>query len=158
MPAAHVEILSVVGFVALWVGIVWLVSFFSGWRVLAAAYPCVRTFPSAAWRFRTLGMRWANYGCCVTLGADATDLCVRVLWIFRPGHAAFCVPWQDVRVEEQERTFMGLLPFRCAVFTLAREPHVELLVAPKLAREILDHPDVRGASPTVKWLEDDAQT
>ncbi|MCC6604791.1 MAG: hypothetical protein IT327_16395 [Anaerolineae bacterium] len=80
-----------------WATIAFLISRLGGWGSMAEAYPyreplIVQCFPlqSAILRFMS------NYNAVVKICADEQGLYFSVMFLFRPGHAPFFVPWEEI--------------------------------------------------------------
>ena len=88
-------------FIAWWCFILYLISFFGGWRQLAGNYRQDGYFQGHTWRFQTISMRWwTGYGGCVHIGANRDGLRLSVSFLFRPGHPALFIPWKDITRHE----------------------------------------------------------
>ena len=69
--------------------------------------------------------------CGLTVGADAKDLYLAVLFLFRIGHPPFFIPWTDISVTLTKR-----LVFTYLEFHFRRVPEVPLWVSERLDRRL----------------------
>ena len=134
--------LGLAGLVAGWVAVLVVVARLTGWARLAARYPCQRAFLGRRWPGQTVWLRRPTVRYCnvITLGADRMGLYLAPMSLFRPGHAAVCVPWAEVAVgaDERGRPDLVTLEFRGL-------PDVPVLIEATLARELAE--EARGSWP-----------
>ncbi len=129
----HLEVLFAVGVVALgWAGSAILASHMSGWASLAQAYRLTGEFPAQRWSFQSAAMRWyANYGSCLTVGADPAGLYISVLAIFRILHPSLFIPWSEITVRKSRILWSRVVELR-----LGRELAIPFRVSEKLATRL----------------------
>lgn len=94
---------AVIFFAAFWTGLVYVVSYISGWKDLAGKYPYHGEILTEKKHFQSLSMRFAsNYNGCVTVGGNQQGLYLSVLYIFRPGHPPMFIPWHEIEAEHKK--------------------------------------------------------
>jgi len=99
--ASLVVILVIVGpliFVGFWSAICWLIGLMSGWRALARRYSTTAQEPSV-WEWTSGMVGLMSYRYTLAVGAAAEGLDLRVMSLFRPGHAPLRIPWDAVVFE-----------------------------------------------------------
>ncbi len=89
--------LIVVGFVLIWGGVIWLLSWLSGWQRLALYYRA-----SAPPQGQPASPLWAMLGPVshrgtLTVQAAPEGLYLSVMVLFRLGHPPLLIPWSAVR-------------------------------------------------------------
>lgn len=96
-----------------WSAIVFLISRIGGWGSIAEAYPyreplIVKCFPlqSAILRFRS------NYNAVLKICADEQGLYFSVMFLFRPGHAPFFVPWEEIQGTKKQYFLFPVVDLR----------------------------------------------
>ncbi len=112
-----------------------LVSRFSGWASLGEKFRLSRPFVSRARSFQSAQLRgWAGYNNCLTIGADAEGLYLRVMFFgANVFHPALFIPWPDVTVQRKQLLWWNYVEFR-----LGRELSVPFRISERLARELKD--------------------
>jgi hypothetical protein len=125
-------------FVALWLGVSFLISLAGGWWGLSKKYRTERAFPAHKKSFQRGQMRGGTgYNGVLTLGSDAEGVYLGVLFLFRVAHPPLFIPWSDVEVEESTRYFffrvqrLRLGPNR--ILLMLREPLAQFLLAERPA-------------------------
>ncbi|HEV7238354.1 MAG TPA: hypothetical protein VGQ36_03870 [Thermoanaerobaculia bacterium] len=120
-------------FVALWIGVVFLVATIGGWRSLAERYVIEPAqYTGTRWHMRSGVMRGtARYGNVLTIGADRRGLFLSILFLFRVGHPPLFIPWEHIEMRERR----GWL-FTYVDFIFKAVPGVQLTVSRKLADEV----------------------
>ncbi|MBZ5599527.1 MAG: hypothetical protein LAN83_14545 [Acidobacteriia bacterium] len=116
-----------------WCAILWLIGKFSGWSALAQRFRLTSSFLGQRSSFQSARMRWgANYGSCLTVGADASGLYLAVMFIFRTGHPSLLLPWHEVSVQRRWK----MVFFRYVELTLGREEQIPFRISGRLADRI----------------------
>ena len=91
-----------------WVGVVFVLSFLSGWYRLAQHYPSVATSdsPSESAHFRSGRIGAINYYSCLAFRANEAGLHIAVALPFRFGHPPLFIPWSDFHhISEDEKMY-----------------------------------------------------
>lgn len=83
-----------------------------GWTRIAGEYPADDPVPGTRWRLQSAQFGWANYNNCLTVGAGARGIYFGALFLFRPGHPPFEVPWEDISVTEGKVLFTRYVELR----------------------------------------------
>lgn len=120
-------------FVALWIGVIFLIALFGGWRSLAERYANgPGEFTGRRWHMQSGAMRGgARYNNILTVGADPRGLYLSILFLFRPGHSPLYIPWEHIEM----RTRRGWM-FSYVDFVFKAVPGVQLSVSPRLGEEL----------------------
>jgi hypothetical protein len=123
--------LSVVWFVALWLGISFLVATVSGWRRLGVLY---ETGPFDGATFKTAGyLGPSRYrGRALILGTTHTGLYLNVAAPFRVGTRPLLIPWREIEVSPAASA--GRIPLVTFEFPKAA---TRLRVAESVAQRLL---------------------
>ena len=135
-------------FVALWLGVSFLISLAGGWWGLSKQYRTERTFPAHKKSFQRGQMRGTTaYNGVLTLGSDAEGVYLGVMFLFRCAHPPLFIPWSDVEVEAPTRYFflrvqkLRLGPNR--ILLMLREPLAEFLLA--------ERPESKAQASGIRW-------
>lgn len=98
---------GVLFFVGLWGAICALLSAMSGWRGMAALYPCPpgATGPQLKSGFASR-VGWVNYRGVLTFEAAPQGLIVRVMRLF-PFHAPVLIPWSAMQLTRDNGIFFA---------------------------------------------------
>jgi hypothetical protein len=94
---ALVIIIWPVFFIALWSGIVMLMSFTGGWRRLARSYRATEQPTggnSVPYVTGMVGM--ARYKRLLKVTTNEHGMFIEIRWIFRIGHPTLFIPWRDI--------------------------------------------------------------
>ena len=111
-------------FVAMWLGVTFLLSAMGGWRKLAEHYSTSGGFTGKRFRFRSAQLGgYVNYGGCLTLGSDSQGLYLAVLPFFRMAHPPLLIPWNDIGAREARSWFFPAIELE---FTKAPAASVRL--------------------------------
>ncbi|WP_420238514.1 hypothetical protein ACOBR2_02605 [Telmatobacter bradus] len=123
-------------FVGVWCLSIFAVSYFSGWHGLSRRFRQTNE-PKGETRigrgvFLTIYMRyWCHYSgvVCLTTAPDALHLSIQFL--FRMGHPALCIPWNEIRMSKAKYWFREYVQL-----TLGSEEQVPLRMPEGLARRL----------------------
>jgi hypothetical protein len=100
-------------FIAIWVAVCFLIAQMGGWAELARHYRATDSFDGERWHFRSARMRLnGHYNGCLTVGANPQALYLSVLFLFRIGHPALCIPWQEISVTTGKTLWWKWTEFR----------------------------------------------
>ncbi len=127
-----VLILFPIIFVAIWCGVVALLSVVGGWSRLASVYRAEGEYTGPIWHFQTVRMGMTRYRGVLTAGATPEGLYLAVMPLFRVAHPPLWIPWNDVEIIEQA----GLLGLSRA-FRFAQKPEIVLFMLPNLSEKLL---------------------
>jgi hypothetical protein len=119
-------------FIAVWCGIVFLLSLVSGWRELSEYYRTVAAFNGPRFWFQTASMRLrVGYNNCLIVGANTEGLHVSILFPFRIGHPPFFFPWVDISVTEKRGFLLRGFELR-----FSRCPSIPFVISKRLVNKI----------------------
>jgi hypothetical protein len=106
-----------------------VVSWWSGWAVLARRFRLRSKFVGSQWRFQSGQMRWlCGYGNCLTVGANSDGLYLSTLPFFPLFHPPLFIPWTEVSFVSK-----GLFFVAGVRFGLGRDTSTPLWVQERLA-------------------------
>ena len=102
-------------FVALWLAVMVLISYTSGWAILARYYRAVRPYAGRYERVRSsqmgpLGM-FGGARNALNLGVDPQGLHLRMFILFRVNCRDLFFPWSDITVSRGKSFFMEYVEF-----------------------------------------------
>lgn len=124
-----------------WATIAFLISRLGGWGSMAEAYPyreplIVQCFPlqSAILRFMS------NYNAVVKICADEQGLYFSVMFLFRPGHAPFFVPWEEISGTRKQYFLYPVVDLR-----FQRTPNLPFRVYKRTADKLVEAGNGRWA-------------
>lgn len=111
--------------ISVWWTVMFFLSRFGGWSVLAEAYATDEDFDGAKAHLQSLSFTRfglpANYNNIVTVGADASALRLSTYLLFRPFHPPLKIPFADITVETKKA-----LIFETAQLCASRAPGVRI--------------------------------
>jgi len=111
----RVALYMVLGFVAVgafWCLIVWLISLFSGWQMLAEQYAAEKTGRTAGgtWRHAVTGrIGIGRYRNVLSVATTADGMFLDVMPFFRVGHPQLFIPLSAVSARRRVQGFFGEL-------------------------------------------------
>ncbi len=123
--------LALLGFVAFWSFVVWLIALFGGWRRLAEHYRDFDNYFGRKLRGKSGRFGGTSYSGVLVFGADFTGMYLAVSPFFRIGHPPLFIPWNDIQMEEQQRIFMTY-----TTLTFEKVPKVKLMVPSKVMAQV----------------------
>lgn len=120
-------------FLAMWIGVTFLIGATGGWRTLGKTYALDgREFTGRRWHMQSGAMGgFARYNNMLTIGADPRGLYLAVLGPFRAGHPPLFIPWDHIRMQERR----GWL-FHYIDFTFPAVPGAQLTLSRTLAEQV----------------------
>lgn len=119
-------------FIAVWYGIVFLLSLFSGWQKLSQYYRPTAPFNGPRFWFQTASMRLrVGYNNCLIVGANTEGLYVSILFPFRIGHSPFFFPWVDISVTEKRGFLLRGFELR-----FSRCPSIPFVISKRLMNKV----------------------
>lgn len=84
-------------FVALWSGVVMLMSLIGGWRRLAKSYgTTAQPAGDRAVPYVTGMVGMSRYRRLLTVTTNEDGMFIAIRWIFRIGHPTLFIPWRDI--------------------------------------------------------------
>jgi hypothetical protein len=106
-----------------------VVSWWSGWAVLARHFRFRGKFIGSRWRCQSGNMRWfCGYSNCLTVGANSEGLYLSTLPFFPLFHPPLFIPWTEVSFVRKDVFFIAGVRFG-----LGRETSTPLWVRGRLA-------------------------
>jgi hypothetical protein len=109
---------------SIWLGIIFIIGFSSGWRRLAKTYPdhpTAETFHEKSRVHMRLG-RVSNFRGIVTLETTQEGLRFKVTKLFQPGCPNFLIPWSDLQGPQNDTLTGSFLPN--IIFTTTKAPNI----------------------------------
>jgi hypothetical protein len=103
MPAGHVPIYPLIGFVLAWVAVTTVLSAASGWFSLMRHYPNVPESPVLTLGMQSGSVGNARVGAVVSLSVCPSGLRIGMLRVFGPFCRPVFVPWDAMRITRQNR-------------------------------------------------------
>jgi hypothetical protein len=104
-------VISTIFFICLAFAVIYLMSFFSGWRYLAKTYSYVGESKGVTTRMRSVKMGSYFYSNCVTLGLDNEYAYFSLFFPFSIGHAPLKIPYKDIIASSSTGSLDNLLSF-----------------------------------------------
>lgn len=130
---ALIPCLFVIVFPLFWSAVVLLIAVVGGWRTLAERYPVDNLFgePVRHWAWQSMRMSFSNYNGVLTVDAYDEGLRFSVMFLFRPGHRPFLVPWEEISVARKQMLWQRYVEMR-----FARADHITIYLTQRLANQI----------------------
>jgi len=121
-------------FVAVWLGITFLLSWISGWRLLAQRFRAQEPWNGQRWGWQSARLRWGcNYNNCLTVGASPEALYMSIMPLFGLFSPALLIPWQEIEVETG-KLFFGW--YNTALLKVGNEERVSVRIYGKLVNRL----------------------
>ena len=108
----------------MWIGICFLLSYWSGWRELAQYYRYQNQVITKAKYFQWASMRGVNYKSCLTIGANVEGIYFSVLFLFAVGSPRLFIPWNDIKIVKKKFWWMPVLELK-----FVKVPFVSIMVS-----------------------------
>jgi len=113
-------------FVLLWVVVLWVMAYATGWRRLMGVYPSRPLQFPTCWNGQHLTLRkWGGYNGVVIACADGEAVTFDLPRLFRIGHAPITIPWHEITVVATKK--------RSVTFQTQRAPTVSIAISRDLA-------------------------
>ena len=122
---------AVFGF-CLWNGLCVLLSFISGWGLLARKYRLRGHFDGKRWEVQYGRVGPISIRGGLILGANSEGLYLGMIPLFRPGHPPLLIPWKDTSVPREQSFFLPSMDFQ-----VGSKPSVFLSVSAESAEQIV---------------------
>jgi hypothetical protein len=91
--------LLLLGIACYWILIINLISLAGGWKTLSKRFRLQQPYGGPSWKWQRAMMRmFVSYNGCLIVGADQMGLFLDIMALFRPGHPALFIPWNEVTV------------------------------------------------------------
>lgn len=109
-----------------------VISWWSGWAMLARRFRDRNKFTGSRWRFQSGQMRWmCGYNNCLTVGANSEGLFLSMLPIFSLFHPPLFIPWTEISYTKKTSFFSAGVRF-----LLGNEFYAPLWVREQLAERL----------------------
>ena len=124
-------LLSTVFFFGVWIAISYGIAVTGGWNVLAEHYLNKSDFQGERFRFNSGYIGKASYGGCLTLGTNPRGFYMSTLFMFRFGHPALLIPWEDITVNLKKKWIVSTIQLE-----FSKTPGIALNISKGLAKKI----------------------
>jgi hypothetical protein len=112
MVNLHDPFYIVLFIIFIWLLVTWLISQAGGWAELAHTYRASEPFSGETWSFQSAQMRWLmNYNRALTIGASPAGMYLSIFPLFRVGHPALFIPWQDITIRARKYLWFRIYEF-----------------------------------------------
>lgn len=139
--AILITIAALLGFVLFWSFVLWITSRVGGWATIAEKYPYREPYNPRCHSFQSAILRYMmNYNGVLNLCMDEEGVYFSVLFLFRPGHTPFFVPWDEI-----EGTSKNYFLYKVVDLRFAQTPHVPFYVYNRTADKLLEGANGRWA-------------
>ena len=116
-------------FAAIWLGVTFLLSWLSGWRLLAQRFRAQEPWNGQRWGWQSARLRVCSYNHCLTFGASPAALYLSIMPLFGLFNPALLIPWQEIEVETG-KLFFGW--YDTALLKLGTQERVSVRIYGKL--------------------------
>jgi hypothetical protein len=128
-----------------WSAIVYFISRLGGWGSMAEAYPYREPHAAQCFSLQSAILGFAaNYNGVLKLCADDEGLTFSVMFLFRPGHAPFFVPWGEICGAKKRAFFYNVVELR-----FQRTPNLPFRLYQRTADRLV-------AAANGRWAYEDA--
>lgn len=122
----------IIFFIGVWIAISYGIAVTGGWNVLAEHYLNKSDFQGELFRFNSGQMGKASYGGVLILGTNPRGLYMSTFFMFRFGHPALLIPWEDITATITNRWHF----FSSAQFEFSKTPGTTFGLSKGLAEKI----------------------
>ncbi len=93
-------------FIAIWLGMLFLISRFGGWNKLHKAYPFPERVqkPFLVRKFQSMQIGLSGYNGVMTLAYHPEGLGLEVMILFRFQHPKILIPWREIKLKEKSKS------------------------------------------------------
>lgn len=124
-----------------WSAVVFLISRLGGWGSMAEAYPYREPHSAQCFALQSAILRLAaSYRGVLKICADDEGLYFSVMFLFRPGHSPFFVPWEEIRGTKKSYFFYNVVDLR-----FRRTPDLPFRIYRRIADRLVDVANGRWA-------------
>lgn len=121
---------------AFWFLLCSLIGAMSGWRSLSRRFtaqsePSGETLQAGPWFYSVYWRFWGHYSSVVRMISATDALYLSVIFLFRPGHAPLCIPWNEITFGRTRFMWQKFI-----VLTLGREEQIPLRITERMARKL----------------------
>jgi len=120
-------------FIAIWLGMLFLISRLGGWSKLYKAYkfPDRVQKPFLTRKFQSMQIGLSNYNGVMTLSYHPEGLGVEVMILFRFQHPKILIPWREIKLKEKSKSL-----FKWSKLEIGSPPIATISVNDKILEEI----------------------
>jgi hypothetical protein len=116
-----------------WSVIVYLISRLGGWGSMAESYPTHEPHAAHCFPMQSAVLRLsANYSGVLKICADDQGLYFSVMFLFRPGHPPFFVPWEEI-----SGTKKGYFLYQAVDLRFQRTPNLPFRIYQRTADKLV---------------------
>jgi hypothetical protein len=130
---AHPLLFGVVFGFCVWNGVCTVLSFISGWALLARKYKIRGRFTGRRWWFVSGRIGIVPISLGLVVGANSEGLYLAMIPLFRPGCPPLLIPWSDTSVPRERSSFVPSMDFQ-----IGTSPSIVLSVDSHVAEGIVD--------------------
>ncbi|MCB0034284.1 MAG: hypothetical protein KDE51_09705, partial [Anaerolineales bacterium] len=124
-----------------WSTIVFMISLLGGWATIAERYPYREPLNPKCFSLQSGILRYMmNYNGVLKICVDDEGLYFSVLFLFRPGHTPFFVPWEEIEGQVRQHFFYKVVDFR-----FAQTPTIPFYIYKRSADKIVEASNGRWA-------------
>jgi hypothetical protein len=91
-------------FIPVWLLILLVVSWASGWSTLGQRYRATEMPQGEKFRMQFASFGWLDYNGCLTIVVAPDGIYLALWWMFRFAHPALLLPWSSLHVEKIKAT------------------------------------------------------
>ena len=131
----------VIVFPLFWSVIVFLLSRLGGWGSMAEAYPSREPRSAQCFSLQSAILRFTtNYRGVLKICADEEGVYFSVLFLFRPGHTPFFVPWEEISGTKKNYFIINMVELR-----FQRTPNIPIRLYKPMADRLVSVANGRWA-------------
>lgn len=130
-PRSMETLLKSFFFIGVWTAISYGIALTAGWNVLADHYLHKSDFQGERFRFKSGYIGKASYGGTLMLGTSPLGFYLATFWMFRCGHPALLIPWEDITVNLKKQWIISTVQFE-----FSKTPGISLNLPKGLAKKI----------------------
>ncbi|MAT96844.1 MAG: hypothetical protein CL608_06850 [Anaerolineaceae bacterium] len=131
----------IIVFPLFWSAVVFLISRLGGWGSMAEAYPYREPLSAQCFAMQSAILRLASsYRGVLKICADDEGLYFSVMFLFRPGHSPFFVPWGEISGTKKSYFLYPVIELR-----FQRTPNLPFRIYKRTADRLVDVANGRWA-------------
>jgi hypothetical protein len=105
MDKKYLLLVTILVFPFLWLIILKVISYLSGWNSLTSKYPFIDDMQVRKYYFQSIKFGSAKYNSCITVGVNEEYLSLGMFFLFKFGHSSITIPIRDITGKETEGFF-----------------------------------------------------
>ncbi len=126
-----VWILAPAGFIFIWLFVLTILSYASGWKALARQYRLDLGFDGEIWKWQSGALRWTNFNNCLKIGASSVGLYLAIIPPFSWRCPPLMIPWSEIAVSRRTRFLV-----KQVCLQLGHELKISFCIRPTLAERL----------------------